>query len=315
VSSTGTPFEVRELVPRALLGEVAGYVGAPAAATAAGVIVGRNSLGTAGRVLVAGLFVAVLLAVGFAVGDVEKRVARLRSVMWFGAVLAWFALVEILVFDVGGLGSRTGVVVASILATAGAGPVWWLCRRSLQQIAVFVSLVAVVTAIAFPTPSLSGFDTTTVGVLVWLLGLAWVILGARGLVVPRRTAQVVGTITALLAPVYLLRTGSSIGGEVLGFVTAVGVFVAGGRFDDRAVEGLAIVGLAATSSAVVAEHLRDPEALAVVALLVGLGLLGVAVWLTRPSSGAPLAGGPAPLAAPPSSPWRYEPPAQPGPGG
>jgi hypothetical protein len=313
VSSTGTPFEVRELVPRALLGEVAGYVGAPAAATAAGVIVARSSLGTAGRVLVAGLFVAVLLAVGFAVGDVEKRVARLRSVMWFGAVLAWFALVEILVFDVGGLGSRTGVVVASILATAGAGPVWWLCRRSLQQIAVFLSLVAVVTAIAFPTPSLSGFDTTTVGVLVWLLGLAWLILGARGLVLPRRTALVVGTITALLAPVYLLRTGSSIGGEVLGFVTAVGVFVAGGRFDDRAVEGLAIVGLAATSSAVVAEHLRDPEALAVVALLVGLGLLGVAVWLTRPSSGAPLAGGPALLAAPPSS-WRYEPPAPPGPG-
>lgn len=314
MSSTGTPFEVRERVPRALLGEVAGYVGAPAAATAAGIIVARSSLGTAGRVLVAGLFVAVLLAVGFAVGDVEKRVVRLRSVMWFGAVLAWFALVEILVFDVGGLGSRTGVVVASILATAGAGPVWWLCRRSLQQIAVFLSLVAVVTAIAFPTPSLSGFDTTTVGVLVWLLGLAWLILGARGLVLPRRTALVVGTITALLAPVYLLRTGSSIGGEVLGFVTAVGVFVAGGRFDDRAVEGLAIVGLAATSSAVVAEHLRDPEALAVVALLVGLGLLGVAVWLTRPSSGAPLAGGPALLAAPPSSSWRYEPPAPPGPG-
>jgi hypothetical protein len=310
VSSTGTPFEVRERVPRALLGEVAGYVGAPAAATAAGIIVARSSLGTAGRMLVAGLFVAVLLAVGFAVGDVEKRVVRLRSVMWFGAVLAWFALVEILVFDVGGLGSRTGVVVASILATAGAGPVWWLCRRSLQQIAVFLSLVAVVTAIAFPTPSLSGFDTTTVGVLVWLLGLAWLILGARGLVLPRRTALVVGTITALLAPVYLLRTGSSIGGEVLGFVTAVGVFVAGGRFDDRAVEGLAIVGLAATSSAVVAEHLRDPEALAVVALLVGLGLLGVTIWLTRPSSGAPLAGGP----APPSSPWRYEPPAPPGPG-
>jgi hypothetical protein len=229
--------------------------------------------------------------------------------MWFCAVLAWFALVEILVFDVGGLGSRTGVVVASILATAGAGPVWWLCRRSLQQIAVFLSLVAVVTAIAFPTPSLSGFDTTTVGVLVWLLGLAWLILGARGLVLPRRTALVVGTITALLAPVYLLRTGSSIGGEVLGFVTAVGVFVAGGRFDDRAVEGLAIVGLAATSSAVVAEHLRDPEALAVVALLAGLGLLGVTIWLTRPSSGAPLAG-----PAPPSSPWRYEPPAPPGPG-
>jgi hypothetical protein len=309
VSSTGTPFEVRERVPRALLGEVAGYVGAPAAATAAGIIVARSSLGTAGRVLVAGLFVAVLLAVGFAVGDVEKRVVRLRSVMWFGAVLAWFALVEILVFDVGGLGSRTGVVVASILATAGAGPVWWLCRRSLQQIAVFLSLVAVVTAIAFPTPSLSGFDTTTVGVLVWLLGLAWLILGARGLVLPRRTALVVGTITALLAPVYLLRTGSSIGGEVLGFVTAVGVFVAGGRFDDRAVEGLAIVGLAATSSAVVAEHLRDPEALAVVALLAGLGLLGVTIWLTRPSSGAPLAG-----PAPPSSPWRYEPPAPPGPG-
>ncbi|MGZ4125759.1 MAG: hypothetical protein ACXVQU_09415, partial [Actinomycetota bacterium] len=100
MSSTGTPFDVRELVPRTLLAEVAAYVGAPAAAAAAGVIVARSSLGTTGRVLVAVLFVAVFLAVGFAVGEGEDRIGRLRSVMWFGAVLAWFALVQVLVFDV-----------------------------------------------------------------------------------------------------------------------------------------------------------------------------------------------------------------------
>jgi hypothetical protein len=311
VSSTGTPFDVRELVPRTLLAEVAAYVGAPAAAAAAGVIVARSSLGTTGRVLVAVLFVAVFLAVGFAVGEGEDRIGRLRSVMWFGAVLAWFALVQVLVFDVAGLGSRTAGVVASILAAAGAGAVWWLCRRSLQQVALFLTLVAIVTAIAFPTPSLSGFDTTTIGVLVWLLGLAWLVLGARGVIVPRRTALVLGTVSALLAPVYLLRTGSSIGGEVLGFITAIALFVAGGRFGDRAVEGLAIVGLAVISSVVVAEHLRDPEELALVALLVGLGLLAVAVWLARPRPDLPFGGGPS-LSAPPSAPRTLDqPPAPP----
>jgi hypothetical protein len=282
--SIETSSEPRDLVPRPLLAEAVAYVGAPAAAAGAAIVLSRSSLATSGRLLVAVLFVAVFLAVGFAVGD-AGTMARLRSVMWFGAVLAWFALVQVLVFDLADMTSRAGAFVASLLAAVGASAVWWLCRRSLQQIALYASAVAIVAAAAFPTPSLSGFDTTTVGLLLWVLGLVWLGLGAASVLAPRRTALVLGAVTALLAPIYLLRQGTSLGGEAVGFATALALLVAGDRLADRAVEGLAIVGLVSVSAAVVAEHLRDPGVLAVGALLVGLGLLAAAVLLARTAGG------------------------------
>jgi hypothetical protein len=280
--------EPRGLVPRPLLAEAVAYVGAPVASAGAAIVLSRSSLATGGRLVVALLFVGVFLAVGFAVGD-DESVARLRSVMWFAAVLAWFALVQVLVFDLGGMTSRTGAIVSSLLAAAGALGVWWLCRRSLQQIALFAAAVAIVAAAAFPTPSLFGFDTTTVGLLLWILGLVWLALGAADVLAPRRTALVLGAVTALLAPIYLLRQGTSLGADAVGFLTALGLLVAGHRLADRAVEGLAIVGLVSVCAAVVVEHLRDPEMLAVSALLVGLALLAAAVAIARRSSAEPVA--------------------------
>jgi hypothetical protein len=112
---------------------------------------------------------------------------------------------------------------------------------------------------------------------------------------------------------------------VLGFITAIALFVAGGRIRDGAVEGLAVVGLTVISWVVVAEHLRDPEELALVALLVGLGLLAVALAREAPARLAvrrrPILLGTAPaprtLDQPPTPPTvpNVRPPSPPGAGG
>ncbi|HET9250392.1 MAG TPA: hypothetical protein VFP13_10715 [Actinomycetota bacterium] len=43
--------------------------------------------------------------------------------------------------------------------------------------------------------------------LTWLFGAAWMVLGARGVTRPARTALVLGTITVLLAPFALVAAG------------------------------------------------------------------------------------------------------------
>jgi hypothetical protein len=243
VSSTGTPLDVRGPVSRTPLAEVAAYVGAPAAAAAAGVIIARSSLGTAGRVLAAGLFVAALLAVGFAVGKSEERVGRLRSVMWFGAVLAWLALVQVLVFD----------VARPRFANGGRRCIDPRRGRRRRRL---VALSAIAPADRrLPAPHrvldrrrgarLHHGDRTV----------------RRRWPDPRRGRR-----------------------------------EAGGRRPDRH-----LLGRRRRTS-------PGPEELAVVALLVGLGVLAVAVWLARPRPGLPFGGGPSFSGRPPASGTLHQPP-------
>jgi hypothetical protein len=314
VSSNATPIEPRDLVSRSLLAEVAAYLGAPVAAAGAALIVARHSPGTSGEIVTATLFVAVLLGVGFAVGDDTPRRARLRGVMWFLGVLSWFTLVAIVVVDALDMASRAGAIVASILAIAGGLAVWLLCRRSLQQIALYVAVVALVGSVAFPTPTLfGGFDTTTVGALLWLLGIVWMAVAARGIITPRRTGLVLGAVTAVATPVYLLRISASTLGDVLGLLTAFGLLVVGGLLADRAVDGIGVAGLLILGSFVVEAHAGTSQTAAIV---IGLALLGAAVALIRSDEpAAPPAGGGGAFAWPPPTDAPPPPAPSPPPGG
>jgi hypothetical protein len=294
------PSPWRGPVPRALIAELAAYVGGPIALAGVGLVVARHAVGIGGQAVIVAVVFAAFVALGAAVGDRRPATLRLRSVAWFGAVLAWTAFVQVLLFGVAGTEPSRGLAVLDALAVgAVAAVVWWLCRRTLQQVAVFVVAVAIVVAITLPTPSLLGFDTTTTGLVLWILGLLWFAAGARRLLHPRRAALVLGAVAAVVAPVYLLRQ-ESLAGEIIGLVTAIGFLLAGDRLEDRAVEGVAIAGVVIGSGAIVSEHLGGSEPGAWIALAAGVALLGIAVALAR-SADAPPPGatGTGPLPAPP----------------
>jgi hypothetical protein len=89
----------------------------------------------------------------------------------------------------------------SLLAAGGtlvlAGGLYLLERRVLQQVALFLALVATMVAggrrLGWSWETVEGY-----GFLV--LGAAWLELGRRGLVGPRRTSEVLGSLALLSGP-------------------------------------------------------------------------------------------------------------------
>jgi uncharacterized membrane protein len=185
---------------RTVVAEVLGYLGG-VLALVAGWVLGAESwaqLGRWGRVGVLAVVTGVLLAAGLWLRSDQGRVLpRLASVLWLGAVAAFAGLLGLLMggpsddaFDQASLGVAVG-------ALALAGALYLLERRALQQLALFVALAATMVAAGRQL----GWSWETVeGYGLLVLGAGWLELGRRGLVVPRRTSETMGSLALLSGP-------------------------------------------------------------------------------------------------------------------
>src|SRR6266536_1104781 len=219
------------------LGEALGYVGAVCAVTAGLLAAGHAwahlSLLARSTLLLA--TVTVLAAGGWwANGQRAASVRRLGAVLWFLAVAAVAGFAEVVADQVLHQSHGLQHVIAGLAATA-AGVLFWRLRvSSLQQVAVLVSLLATVTAVvevvAPASPSWGGGA-------VWAVGVAWLLLGSRRLLIPARTAEVLGALAMLLGAetvrggelrswgLALVGAGAAARRTVLLSVGAVGLFV------------------------------------------------------------------------------------------
>jgi hypothetical protein len=209
---------------RTAVAEVLGYLGGTLAGVGALVIGARSwaDLGRGGRLAALALVTAALLGAGWRLRGRGRTLDRLAGVLWLLSVGSWAGLLGVLG---GGAdpGGHTALVV-SAGATAYAGLLWALARRSLQQVALFAAAMATVAATA-------GELTDGSGVLAGLgflaLALAWLELARRGAVGPRRTAEALGALGAV-AGSEAVRWGGPRGvGIGLELLVAVGLLVAG----------------------------------------------------------------------------------------
>jgi Predicted membrane protein (DUF2157) len=275
---------------RAVAVEVLGYLGG-VLALVAGFVLGADTwsrLGPWGRQAVLAGVTAVLLGAGWRLRGEEGRVLpRLASVLWLAAVAAFAGLLAVL------LGGRSSNALddPSLPVAAGtlvlAGGLYLLERRVLQQVAVFVGLVATLVAagreIGLPWAAVEGY-----GLIV--LGAGWLELGRRGLVEPRRTSEALGALALVAGPEALAGGGFGPGGWGLwlGLALAVALVVAGSALRRNVPLGIgaaAMVGFLAQIAGLYWDDLGAPLAI----LLVGLGLVAAAVVLARlrPAGGAP----------------------------
>ncbi|HET9556683.1 MAG TPA: hypothetical protein VFS70_06065, partial [Actinomycetota bacterium] len=170
-----------------------------------------------------------------------------------------------------------GLVAAGALVLAGG--LFWLERRVLQQVALFVAVVATMVAagdeLGWPWERVEGY-----GFLV--LGLVWLELGRRGLVGPRRTSEALGTLVLLSGADVLDAAGAGPGdwGLWLGLGLAVGLIVAGSALRRNVPLGIGAVGMVVFLGQIAGQHWRDLGAPLAI-LLVGLGLVAAAVVLAR----------------------------------
>jgi len=272
---------------RAVLVEVLGYLGG-GLALVAGFVLGAESwaeLGYWGRAGALGAVTAVLLGAGWRLRTGEGRVLpRLASVLWLGAVAAFAGLLAVL------LGGRSDDAVDDpALAVAGgtlvlAGGLYLVERRVLQQLALFGAAVATVLSAASTLDvSWAGFE----GAAVAVLGAAWLELGRRGLVAPRRTSEALGALAVVSGCEALAAVGRwsdafgvGGGGLWLALAVALALLVAGSAWRRHVLLGIGATALVVFLFQAAGRYWQDLGAPLAI-LLVGLGLVAVAVVLAR----------------------------------
>jgi uncharacterized membrane protein len=267
---------------RAVVAEVLGYLGG-VLAVVAGFVLGAESWDQLGRWGRAGVLAAVtgaLLAAGWWLRGSEGRVLpRLASVLWLGAVAGLAGLLAVLLEGRSDdaladppLGVAAGALVLAVVLYA-------LERRVLQQVALFLTVVATMVAgghrLGWSWETVEGY-----GFLV--LGAAWLELGRRGLVGPRRTSEVLGSLALLTGPAVLdvEAVGPGDWGLWLGLGLSVALIVGGSALARNVLLGIGAAGMVLFLGMVAGEYWSDLGAPLAI-LLVGLGLVAAAVLVAR----------------------------------
>jgi hypothetical protein len=298
--------------------ELLGYAGAAAALVATLIAVEQaDGMGDVGGLLVALAITAVLIGVGLAIPpDSPDAFRRMHSVLWFAAAIAWGITVDQFLSSVVELDPQGDVrgILIGIVTTAGAAILWLRLRRSLQLIALFGTTVALSALIELTANGFEPADPTATAIVFWVFGVAWGLASDRAMLGPLRTGMVLGTLTAVIAPYGIAApTGFEIPSEttitvaaVWSFATSALALAFGTVRGDRAVQGIAIVGVIIGTGVIVGNNFTESDAATIVALVVGLALLGTALVAiraarasSRPADGVPPSAPPPP--PPPST--------------
>ena len=271
---------VRERGTELLLVEVLGYLGATLAVAGTIAIVAASGEPSKGVVSLTAILIAVgLLAAGSLIGlDRGDRLPRLRSVFWFGSVEA-FAVFLAVVLEPNDRGS---VFLVQLLTALYGFVLWAFLPRLLQQFVVFNALLGAILALVVPEPS--GFvfgvpDLAGPALVLWLGGAIWFALGYLRRVRPPRAAMVLGTVTSIIGPVFLFRSPET--AALLVVATSVGYLFVGGFIGDRAVSGIAIVGVIAGTVGFLGAVGISDSGPAAVTLVLGIVSLAVAILFAR----------------------------------
>jgi hypothetical protein len=216
--------------------------------------------------------------------------------------------------DALGVHGRGGAVLTGLLATGFAAFLWWTSKGSLQAVAMI--LFAWITLIQLVMEE-GSTNFTRVGVTTWLFGVAVLVAGGTGLLLPRRTAYSLGAIGAvLLGPVLIGSSfdlfggasGPATGALVLGFVMAVVLVFVGDATGEGVASGFGIAGIVFHALVLVGQKVND-QGPAIAVLIIGLVVLGAAILLAGgrlPGLTTMMGGG-----APPAPPMPPAPPPEP----
>jgi len=266
----------------ALVGEILGYLGAILAVTAIGFILGQawTDLPTAGRIaIVSGLAAVVTVAGVLAARVAQPPAQRLASVLLVATVglLGWLAWV--VAYDGVGLRSDDATLWVTVTLAVAATAVYAMRRRALAQLALLVSLAALVPAVLERTDT--PFEVWA-GVAWGVLGIGWVALALLRRIEPPGVGLVGGGLIA----VYGLQTASFEGsrGWMLTAVVAVSVALLALAVTREHASLLMVpggIGLLVAVPQLVDHVLDDDLATWLGVLVTGVVLVGLAVWMVR----------------------------------
>ncbi len=205
-----------------LVAEALGYVGGLLALVAIIIILAESweDLGTSVRLILVGVVAIVFFAVGSYFKQFSNDAAgRLSSFLWAltsFAVALWSGLFTELVLEVP---DDAVPLIASLAGLTLALLLYVLSRTSLQQI-VFAGAIgaSVVSASIYLDQAIEG-----TGLVIWGIGVMWLLLAWRERLPPQITAFVVGSVIVLAGP--LTSMEEVWWAALLGVLSSVGLIV------------------------------------------------------------------------------------------
>lgn len=267
---------------RITLLEILGYCGISTGLFGTFAVLGQAGGDAENTVMVTSLLLAaVFLLAGALIGvDAPDRLARMRSACWFASVVGFAVFVGLALKP----SDRGGFAFLLALSAIYALVLWAISPRLLQQLAFFILALNTV-AILVGFPDLGGFifglpDLTAFSLVYWIGGGTWFALGYLELVRPPRTAMVLGMVFGLEGLLALSQDAPEASALLILVSSAVCLFLGGSR-TDRAVTGVAVVGLLMGTFGLLAALELEGTGPGLVAMVVGVVLLGVAVWTAR----------------------------------
>jgi hypothetical protein len=265
--------------------EALGYLGAALAAIAGflavdqlwpdiplGAQVGFAAAGTV-------LFATAAMLIG---PRAEPAAHRLRSVLLVlstGSLAAGTALLAARVWE---LGRRESVLAAAATAALYAAGWWLRVRAPLQHLTTYAATaVTVGLAVSLLRPDVA---IERSGLAIWVLSALWVFAAYRGLFRPS-AAGAVGASVGLLVGAQL--TMEVAVGHVLALATVAGLLVAGVARRQLWLLALAAFGVLQIVPQTAIRYLPASAAAPLAVFVVGVLLVGIALWLARSARSRP----------------------------
>ena len=264
-----------------VLTEVIGYLGAALIITAGGLVVDQfwDRITGWGQVLLTATITAVLIGAGWALRDRETpAIRRLVSLLWAAGVIGVAFTVGVATGPAAlDATNEWAVVLTSTAVLAAAVPLYALRRSPLQLVAVAAGLMA--TAGSSLTFVPGELPAVYLGLPIWAIGAAWLLLTQDGWLTPQRTAQALGLL-ALGVGAQIMGTDSEpAAGLVLALVSTAAVLAIAVPTGSLVMLGFGVAGVLIFVPQAVFHFFGESLGAPIALLLTGLLLVGGAVGL------------------------------------
>jgi len=267
-----------------LVAEALGYAGG-VLAIAAGLYLVRDlwpNLSTGAVLAFAAAACAALGAGGAAVrATSDPALRRLRSVLWLLSTVSLAAFTGTLADQVWGFGPTSTTLVTAAVSAAYGAALWWRTRAVLQHLAVFASLAVLAgTVVARLDPGLGAWGP---GLAIWAMSVLWGVAAMRGYLPPGATGYFAAGIGVLAGAQLTMQVAA---GYALALATVAGLLAAGVLLRQAWLVVLGALGVLLVTPQITTRYLPMSAATPVAIFVVGVVLLGSAVWLARRRAGS-----------------------------
>lgn len=279
---TGLQADTQSRLP--LVAEALGYAGGVLAVAAGIYLAGELWLGlSTGTVLAFAAVAWVVLGAGGAAmrttGDPALR--RLRSVLWLLSVVSLAAFTGTLADQVLRFGPASTTLVTAAVSAAYGAALWWRMRAVLQHLTAFASLAVLVgTAVDRLWPHVGAWAP---GLGIWALSAVWGVAVMGGYLPPVVTGYIAAGIGLLAGAQFVMEVAA---GCALALATVAGLLAAGVLLRQGCLVGLGALGVLLVTPQIATRYLPMSAATPVAIFVVGVVLLGSALWLAKRRAGS-----------------------------